>query len=263
MKTKRYITAYQLVALLFTILMVGLWGCKKDAESAVTGKSGSMARFTIRDNYLYTVDGAQLHTFRIGRSVPVEYLQAQFLGFGIETIFPTENYLFMGAMNGMHIYGLTDPSFPNKISFTPHFISYDPVVVQGDYAYVTLRSGEGSWSGRNQLLIFDVSKPVNPQLVTEYDMVQPRGLGIDGQQLFICDDKLKVFEVNNHTQISLQHSFNIPAIDVIPDNNHLYVVASDGLYQYSYNGDSMHFISKLTMPFGTQDTNSVKKIPVR
>lgn len=248
---------------LVALLMVGMYGCKKDAESGLTGKSGSMARFTIRDNYLYTVDGAQLHTFRIARNMPVEYLQAQQLGFGIETIFPAENYLFMGAMNGMHIYGLNDPSFPNKISFTPHFVSYDPVVVQGNYAYVTLRSGEGSWSGRNELLVFDVSKPVNPLLVAEYDMVQPRGLGIDGNQLFICDDKLKVFSVTNHTEISLQHSFNIPAIDVIPDNNHLYVVAADGLYQYSYDGQNMLFISKLSLPFGSEGLNASKKSATR
>lgn len=229
-------------------LLVLAVACSKDAATGDTGTGGSMARFTIKDNYLYTVDHESLLTFSIANPSNLLNLSHQYLGFGIETIFPTEEHLFIGARNGMHIYGLSDPAKPNKLSFTPHFVSYDPVVVQGNYAYVTLRSAENMTGGRNELLIFDISNPKAPILAAEYNMVWPRGLGIDGDKLFICDDRLKVFILDTPTQIRLLESFDIRAIDVIPSGGHLFVVAEDGLYQYSYDSNGISLISKLTLP---------------
>lgn len=231
-----------------------MFSCKKDSEMSDTGKSGSMARFTIKGNYLYTVEDASLNTFEIIKNQPVKHLQKQYLGFGIETIFPAEDNLFIGARDGMYIFGLANPAYPIKKSFTPHFISYDPVVVQGDYAYVTLRSGQSGW-GRNALLIFDVSNTVAPELKAEFDMTNPRGLGIDNDLLFVCDAGLKVFRITNGIALELINafSFDMPVIDVIPDNNVLYLVAEDGLYQYSYDGDEINFISKLTIPYDSKD----------
>jgi hypothetical protein len=236
----------------FTLLaatLIAMIACSKDAsDSGDTGTGGSMARFTIKGNFLYTVDHKSLHTFDISAPNNVSHLYKQNLGFGIETIFPTENHLFIGARNGMHIYELSNPSRPSKKSFTPHFVSYDPVVVQGDFAYVTLRSDENFGTGRNLLQIYDISKLSDPVLLSQHNMVGPRGLGIDGDKLFICDNVLKVFKVTNGDQIQLIKTFNIQAIDVIPENEKLYVVAEDGFYQYSYNDDNIEFLSKITLP---------------
>jgi hypothetical protein len=236
--------------LLYIVLPILLFSCSKDdAMRGDTGTGGSMARFTIRQDYLYAVDQESLHTFGISQPADIQHLHNQYLGFGIETIFPTDDYLFIGARDGMHIYGLTNPARPNKISFTPHFVSYDPVVVQGDFAYVTLRSGPDMPWGENVLLVFDISKPNAPLRLAEYQMANPRGLGIDNDRLFICDDVLKVFHVEeNGYDIELLQTFNIQAIDVIPDSGRLYVVAEDGLYQYDYDGESISFLSKLTIP---------------
>lgn len=238
-------TIYFLIAAAFIIMT----SCMKDSnDSGETGTGGSMARFTIKGNYLYTVDAETLHTFDISNPANVVHLQEQYLGFGIETIFPTENHLFIGARNGMYIYDVSDPAKPIKKSYTPHFVSYDPVVVQGNYAYVTLRSGSESWNRGNLLQIYDVSQPNSPVLLTEYEMTGPRGLGIDEDKLFVCDDVLKVYKITNGHQLELITYFNIEALDVIPEENHLYVVARDGFYQYSYSGDSIEFLSKVTLP---------------
>lgn len=230
---------------LYLLFLLLVWsGCQKDTSSGETGTGGSMARFTIKDSYLYTVDDENLHTFSISDPSDVKRLSKQHLGFGIETIFPSGEFLFMGAMNGMHIYDLTNPSQPKRRSFTPHFVSYDPVVVKDNYAFVTLRT----FGDRNQLLVFDISSPDSPFLLAEYDMVGPRGLGIDGDLLFLCDDVLKVFKITEGFKITQIHSFNVSAIDVIPSGNVLYVVAEDGLYQYSYSGDDISLISKITIP---------------
>jgi hypothetical protein len=228
------------------VVAVAFAACSKDSESAGdSGKGGSMARFTIKNDYLYAVDLEKLYTFKIDEKITV--VQQQLLGFGIETIFPAGDYLFMGAQNGMHIYDIQNPAAPKKVSFTPHFVSYDPVVVQGNYAYVTLRMNPLMWTGRNLLQIYDISNLKAPQLLAEHPMAGPRGLAIDGNKLFICDDVLKVFEVTNGSQIRLLKSFDIEAIDVIPQNQVLYVVAADGFYQYSYDNENIQLISKITL----------------
>ncbi len=235
------------VLLLMALSLGALFSCAEDTGGGDTGTGGSMARFTIKGDYLYTVDFYSLNTFDISNPASITHIKRQNVGFGIETIFPTEDYLFLGAQNGMHIYGLTNPAAPDKISFTPHFVSYDPVVVQGDFAYVTLRSMAGAGIGNNSLLIFDISHPSAPVLKAEYAMTWPRGLGIDGDLLFVCDDKLKVFSVANGFEIQQLQAFDIHAIDVIPRDNILFVVAEDGFYQYLYTGEGMEFLSKLTL----------------
>lgn len=204
-----------------------------------------MARFTVQGDYLYAVDIEKLSTFKIDNPQDVSRLNLQYLGFGIETIYPHENHLFIGDQNGMHIYSIANPERPEKKSFTPHFRSYDPVVVQGNFAYVTLRTGEGMMGGVNALYIFDISNLYNPQRVKEYAMTNPRGLGIDGDLLFLCDDGLKVFQVSNGIDLTLLQRFNIPAIDVIPDNPYLYVVTEQGLVQYKYENNSLTLLSQI------------------
>jgi len=236
---------HQIVWLL--ALGLSLVGCKKDSEGADTGRAGSMARFAIKGNYLYAVDIEKLSTFRIDDPQDVNKLNVQYLGFGVETIYPHGNHLFIGDQSGMHIYSIANPERPEKKSFTPHFRSYDPVVVQDNYAYVTLRTGEGMAGGVNALYIFNISNLYNPQRVKEYAMTNPRGLSIDGNLLFICDDGLKVFQVSNGVDLTLMQTFNIPAIDVIPDNPYLYVVTEQGLAQYKYENNNLVLLSQLGM----------------
>ena len=75
-------------------------------ESSGTGIGGSMARFTIKGDYLYTVDSYDLKTFDIKDKVNPMITSEVNLGWGIETIFPYGENLFIGAQSGMHIYGL-------------------------------------------------------------------------------------------------------------------------------------------------------------
>jgi hypothetical protein len=238
-----------IINILICALTITLSSCMKDSyDSDTTGTGGSMARFTIKGNYLYAVDFDNLQVFEITNPSAVSSIDHQYVGFGIETIFPAGNHLFLGARNGMYIYSLQDPLKPKRISYTPHFVSYDPVVVQDNYAYVTLRQGDGFGGWGNLLQIYDISKLERPVLLKEYSMWGPRGLGIDGDKLFICDDKLKVYHLKTPSELELIESFEVNAIDVIPDGETLYVIAEDGFYQYSYANGSVTLISKITIP---------------
>ena len=232
-----------------TLFAVFFWGCDKgsaDVNDSSSGKGGSTARFTIVDDYLYTVNSESLQIFNIANASEPNFINEVSVGFGVETIFPYENNLFLGTQTGMFIYGLATPRSPNKISQYEHIVSCDPVVVEGTTAYVTLRSID-NWCGRftNELQIIDISNLSNPELLTTYSMSSPYGLGVDGDKLFICDDGLKQYDITDLYNIELINQFSIPANDVIPLGDILLVTAYDGIYQYSYNGDELTLLSQI------------------
>ena len=77
-----------------------------------TGIGGSMARFTIVDDYLYTIDSWTLKSYDITDQLNPVYKEDVNLGWGIETIFPYNGNLFIGAQSGMHIYNLDNKESP-------------------------------------------------------------------------------------------------------------------------------------------------------
>jgi hypothetical protein len=203
------------------------------------GTGGSMARFTLADNYLYTVDAASLRLFNISNLTnPVEEKTIP-ISWNIETIFPYEQMLFIGSQTGMYIYSIQDPSQPEFISQFRHAQACDPVVVDGDYAYVTLRGGNLCGATESELDVIDISTIENPKLVASYPMEEPYGLGIDNDVLFVCDGKagLKIYDAADPLNIdtTLAHYDNINAFDVIPLGEVLLMIGIDGLYQYDYS----------------------------
>lgn len=237
----------QIYLIVFSILLISACATEDSAVPSRGGKGGSMARFTVSGDYLYTVDNSNLNLFNISNSQHPVMEKAISVGWGIETIYPYKNYLFMGSQTGMFIYNNTDPANPQFISNYQHIFSCDPVVVNDSFAYVTLRSGSTCRTGTNRLEVIDIKDLSNPQLLATYSMTNPYGLGIDQNTLFVCDDGLKVYDTSDPLNLKLKRKFNINAYDVIPDNGRLSVIGSDGLYQYSYSGTDINLLSKITL----------------
>ena len=203
------------------------------------GIAGSMARFSLYEDYLYAVTESDLLLFNISNPNQVLLSQTLNLGWGIETLFPYQDMLYVGSQNGMMIYDNSNPENPTYVSTYEHISSCDPVVVQNGVAYVTLRNGTECWGYTNQLEIVDVSEPRTPTLVAKHDMFNPHGLGIDRSTLFLCDGDagLKVLDVSNPLVLGNLAQFNdIHAYDVIPLPNQsvLLMIGEDGFYQYDY-----------------------------
>lgn len=214
------------------------------ADGGGAGVGGSLARFTIADNYLYTVNEYQMKLFDITINDSPVVGNSVDLGWGIETIFPYGDKLFLGARSGMHIYDNSNPELPSYISTYEHINTCDPVVVQNDLAYVTLRSGTECETFTNQLDVIDVSDVNNPELVATHDMDNPHGLGIKGNCLFIAegDYGLKVFNAADPLKIGenmTAHHKEVHALDVIPLDDVLFMIGNDGLHQYQYDCNSL------------------------
>ncbi|MGI9541730.1 MAG: LVIVD repeat-containing protein [Cyclobacteriaceae bacterium] len=214
-----------------------------DSFSQGAGLGGSLARFTLNKDFLYIVDQSNLHVFDIStREQPLKSNTVN-LGWGIETIFPYRDHLFVGANNGMHILDNSDPQNPSYLSGFSHANACDPVAVRGDYAYVTLRSGNECEGFTNQLDVVNIKDIANPQLEKTYPMQNPHGLGIDFNTLFLCEGEhgLKVFDISDIDKIDqnqLSHVKGLSAFDVIPIDSHLMMIGENGLYQFDYSDPS-------------------------
>ena len=211
------------------------------STSQAVGTGGSMARFTILNDYLYTVTNSALNVFNISSPRNPSFVNKLILPWGIETIYPFKNNLFIGSTTGMFIYGTTTPNVPNQIGRFTHARACDPVIADDNFAYVTLRSGNDCAGFNNQIDVINIQNATNPTLVKTYPLTNPHGLAKAGNTLLICDGTagLKVYNAANvNNLVLLQTIAGINAYDVIAINNIAIVVAKDGLYQYNISNPS-------------------------
>lgn len=244
------------VAIIFTVSCSdGNYSGGSDSGNS-QGKGGSMARFCIIDDKLFTVDQRNLKIFDISEPANPIFLSSrtQELDFGIETIFPMDSLVFIGSQTGMYIFYISQYGFPQYLSSVSHIRSCDPVVAQENYAYVTLNSNNiGCGRTSNILQIYDISNLADPKHIKDVvGFSSPMGLGIDGNKLFVCDNGLKMYDITDRTnpiQTGDHHSAGIHdvlgAYDVIPLNGILILVASNGIYQLDYSGESLRLLSKI------------------
>jgi hypothetical protein len=220
-------------------------------NSSPVGTGGSMARFALINNYLYTVGDADLNIFNISNSNQPVFSNKVQVDWHVETIYPFQDKLFIGSNNGMFIYNIQSPSNPVKMGEFTHASSCDPVIADDKYAYVTLHSGTTCLGYNNQLDIVQLNNLTDPSLVKTYNLTSPHGLSKDGNLLFICDgtDGLKVYNATDVSNLQLiKHIPNSETYDVIATNNIALVVANDGLYQYDYSDiNNIHLLSKVSI----------------
>ncbi|RYY14498.1 MAG: hypothetical protein EOO04_30120 [Chitinophagaceae bacterium] len=213
------------------------------------GVGGSMARFTIMNDRLYTVGFAELDVFNIVNAGDPSHTGHINLNWGIETIYPFKNKLFIGSQTGMYIFNVNNPDAPVAAGEFNHVRTCDPVIADDTYAYVTLRSGTTCQGFTNQLDILKLNNVTDPVHQKTYPLTNPHGLSKDGNILFICDgsDGLKVFDAADILNLKqVAHVTGIDTYDVIAMNKVALVIAKDGLYQYNYaNPADLKLLSKI------------------
>src|SRR5688572_17626982 len=214
------------------------------------GVGGSMARFTIMNDRLYTVGTSDLDVFNIVNANDPKHTNRLNVGWNIETIYPFKNKLFIGSQTGMFIYNVSNADAPVAAGQFNHVRSCDPVIADDNYAYVTLRSGNVCNGFTNQLEVVKLNNFTNPTLEKTYPMTNPHGLSKDGNTLMICDGSagLKIYNASNVMSLSPIKTIDMHAYDVIAGGNMALVVAKDGLYQYDYsNLSNIRLLSKIAV----------------
>ncbi len=253
----------------FFLLLLGFLSCDADKSSSVapvadTGVAGSYARFIIVDNFMYIVDDASIQTFSLTDESNPQLIDQQEIGERIESIFHFERKLFVGSGAGLFIYQIENDGVPLQLSATDYFDAFetfacDPVVANATHAYVTLNSLSridgpcgATFININVLRVYDIADITQPNLIAEYPMSTPKGVGLDGNTLFVCDHDqgLKIFDVSNPLEIQLiKHFDNFTAYDVITLDGLLLIVGPDNVYQFDYNDlENIQLISEI--PYG-------------
>lgn len=204
------------------------------------GVGGSMARFTTFGEYLYVLSDHSLETIDITTpDQPVKHASTN-VAFTAETIYPFEGHLYIGTTNGMHIYNVSHSGTPEFVSTTAHIQSCDPVISDGEYAYVTLRGGTECGGFTNQLEAYDIQNPFTPTRVQIFPMDNPHGLTKVGDYLYICEGPggWKKVKSNLPGQFTLeQTNSSHSAYDVLVTPQFtLLIVGSKGIFQYSMDG---------------------------
>ena len=238
--------------ILILIIFIVISSCGKSSSGAdsfkgsgTTGLGGSMARFTITNNHLYTVSDSKLSIFDVRDANEPILRNKVDIGLGVETIFPLADNIFIGTQTGMKIMDVSQPTDPVMLSSFQHIRSCDPVVANGKYAYVTLRSDNLCTRGTNELQVLDISNLQNPVLLTIFPMTKPSGLALDGNNLFVCDNVLKWYDVTDPKKIVSKGSFVTNATDLFVHNNILMVIGTGGLSQYSYASGEIKLLSRI------------------
>ncbi|WP_116124760.1 LVIVD repeat-containing protein [Lewinella sp. IMCC34183] len=206
------------------------------------GIGGSLARFTISGGNLYVVSESDLRTFSLADATAPALVATTDLGWGIETIFPYKDMLFLGSQTGMLIYGIDNPAAPEHLSTFQHVLSCDPVVVQDDIAYVTMWGGSECGARGDQLTVIDVANPRSPRELQSVPMSNSHGLGVDGDKLFLCsgEEGLKVFDLTDEGLLGderfVADEFSAKDVIVLPAKRELIVLGwqQGGIRQYDY-----------------------------
>ncbi len=246
-------TKYLILSLFFSVAVIS---CTEESAAfdATTSAAvnGSYSQIIVVGDNLYGLNGDRLSTVDISDKDNVVVIDEQTLDFDIESIFHYDGLLFVGSSSAMYIYEIdSETGIPSRQSVTEYTSFFDgvvcfsdPIVTNETHAYVTLHTVElvsNDFCSRiqevNELRIYDFQDRENPRLKNVIDMAQPKGLGIDGNLLFVCDgwNGLAVFDISDKEQphrLSIFDGFE--SFDVIPRNGVLIVVAKDELRQYDY-----------------------------
>jgi hypothetical protein len=212
------------------------------SSGAVNGTGGSMARFGLMDDRLYTVSFDDLKVFRTTDPAKPAFVKSVDLRQGdIETIFPYRDRLFIGSQTGMFIYDASNRDNPTRLGQFTHARACDPVIADDTHAFVTLRSNEMCPGNLNQLDVVDIRDLNAPKLSKTYPMTGPSGLSKDGHLLFICDGKsgLRIMDASKPDAIQSVRTIDIAEpYDVIAWNGIAIVTAKEGLFLVDYTNPS-------------------------
>jgi len=214
--------------------------CSKQADnnanaSGSTGIGGSLARFTIVNDYLYLADDMTLNVYKITNLANPTFTSKVFVGNSVETIYPYDGKLFIGSQFGMYIYSLTNPESPVKLGEALHVRSCDPVVAKDTFAFVTLRSGTVCGSATNALYSYNVKNVSSPLLLNVLNLPKPTGLGYKDTTLFVCceDSGLAVINIKNPKMPVVKRFIKTNTFyDVIPINDLLICMVKTGIDLY-------------------------------
>lgn len=233
------------------MIVLSIYSCEglqfSDSSSSQATISGSYANMLVLDDFMYIINKEKLLTYSVYDKKDPLLIDTKDLGFNIESLLHYKGKLFIGSSESMYIYERNQSGIPVKLSETSYadfgsfFCQRDPIAVNDTHAFVTLSSVQNQWCGRfevNELRVYDINNFQDPQIISQVTMESPKGIGLDGDYLFVCEEEngVVIFDVSvPETPKIIQHFKGFKAFDLIPDNGLLIVVGPDQLHEFDYS----------------------------
>lgn len=206
---------------------------------------GTINRIAHADDHVYIISDSYM-TILSDRG-ELEFVDNIEAGEEMETIYPQDNALYVGTRSSMIVFDITTPTQPRQRSRYNHRTSCDPVLPNGDIAYLTLRSGNTGCTGDiNALVVLDISNDNFTSEIQTVEMQNPFGMTIIDETLYVGEGLfgLKTFDISaTNNRVSLISSDDsIVAFDIIPHptRTDIVLIANEngfGQYQINENQD--------------------------
>lgn len=247
-------------ALTYILITGFLFSCSQEQGSLQSTLNGSYAKLLTVGNYLYAINDEELTTIDISMpDNPIE-VNKQDVGFTIENIYYSNSVLFIGSPEALHIFSIGLNGVPQRRNETQYFefegsCPSDPVIVQGDFAYVTLNTlsiDDGDcFRTINELRIYDISNIESPKLLSTTSLNYPKGLAIDNDYLFVCEayTGIKILNIaDSNNPIELTSLTEFESYDVIANKGLLMVVGPKEIRQFDYTDiENVIFLSSIDL----------------
>ena len=206
------------------------------------GVKGTMNRIAVEFGHVYVISTDKLYTF--SNSFGLQKTSEININSDTETIYATNNRIYLGSTTALTLYSASNPSNPWEVSELQHTESCDPVLPNGNVVYYTLRAleDEGCNSlGENTLNVVDVTNQNEMVVINSFQLDSPYGMALIGNNLLVGEgaNGLTIFNANNQQNLTqLENYPNIEAFDVRShpaDMNIILVTNSNGIKQYQIN----------------------------
>ncbi len=217
---------------------------ESSVPSSFTGNSesikGTLNKITVNNNYVYVVGDSKLYTFYDAPN-QMNLVNETDISLGLETIYPEGNNLYLGTQTSMIVVDASNPSSPEYTSEYEHPTSCDPVLPNGNVAYLTLRTADfsGCNGDENTVEVLDISDVNNPEPLNSYTVSSPYGMNIINNYLFVGEGNngLTIFDISNPQFLAFQTTLsNVTVYDIMPhptDPSIILTTGDNGLVQYN------------------------------
>ncbi len=116
------------------------------------------------------------------------------------------------------------------------------MVANATNSFVTLHSGTFCGNDLNVLQVYNTTDLNNPILIHSRNLTYPKGLSLYNDYLFVCDDVIKIFDIQNPAEPVLVNTIDKNCFDIIINQNTFYAIGENALYRYELNPNDIQDI---------------------
>lgn len=222
-------------------------------------KKGAANKMAYQNNHLYILGKENIVTYNDGSNGLTRTCSLNLIDdkdSELETVYLQNNKLYIGSSKSSFIVTATNcPNLISEYKRPPAPVTKDPILPNGNVAYLTLKSEAGS--SNNQLQVLDVSNPSEIEVIGRLTMKSPQGLALLASNLLMVGEGqngIRLINVADPTNPqTVLYDANSKAYDLMvhPTLPNIILGLYDNKisqYEYHTSTNSLEFLSDMYLP---------------